>query len=434
VNNLGMWGEFDVADSACLAYFGDLSEGGCRGGDRVYSAQLLNASGSWEAACAQTPHTFSGVTFATPSRCVPAATGMWGEFDLPDARCGGFSVQGTISYQDDSGVVHDMTGAEVELWSCGASFEGMCSWGKLATGNTDGSGAYSIAVPGPRAPDDQYVVRIVAANDAAYVYQQDTASVFFADLNAPTVATRGDFVLDFSRSFSNLDQDGWIGRHLHAAQVLRDARAFTLAYRDPREADALGRVVVGPKFVTEVPFMNSGIIHIHPDRLFEDRTLLHEYAHFVQENIGAYYPDGRSHSQEDITDPQYAFFEGFPEFFASAVLLMRVPPGAPPQELGAYTAKPCGGESVEGRVEDGLFLLMGDGDNSVCGSLTGRQRASCDRAVYRERAGIIMGIIDNELDYSMPGDKNLLTFRDAWRTRGGPAYLDSVYAKIGICM
>jgi hypothetical protein len=82
-----MWGEFDVADSACDPYWGSVDNGGCRKIDtRRYTATIQRAR-DWIGDCKRTPLTVQGHLYATPSRCGQDALHAWGEFDVTDAVC-----------------------------------------------------------------------------------------------------------------------------------------------------------------------------------------------------------------------------------------------------------------------------------------------------------------------------------------------------------
>ncbi len=98
-----MWGEFDVSDATCEAnwaapvgteYYTHQDDGcqtsGTYAGKHKYSSRLWNIEGmSWEAGCAITPLTLAGKTYPVPHECVNTggATGMWGEWYVPDSRC-----------------------------------------------------------------------------------------------------------------------------------------------------------------------------------------------------------------------------------------------------------------------------------------------------------------------------------------------------------
>jgi hypothetical protein len=86
----GMWGEFDIEDTSCVAEWKSFKPDKCVAtGVRQYSAQLNVPTGaSWEAACEGTGATIQGQAFAKPDRCKNEGVGgMWGEFDVKDDSC-----------------------------------------------------------------------------------------------------------------------------------------------------------------------------------------------------------------------------------------------------------------------------------------------------------------------------------------------------------
>ncbi len=90
----GMWGEWDVSDSTCVARWYEIGDRGCacdKGpGVRRHSARLLDVppGQTWEDACASTPAPAgTAVAGTTPTRCINAWGGMWGEWDIPDRGC-----------------------------------------------------------------------------------------------------------------------------------------------------------------------------------------------------------------------------------------------------------------------------------------------------------------------------------------------------------
>lgn len=98
-----MWGEFDVPDNSCEAnwaalvgteYYTHQDDGcvtsGTYAGLHKYSSRLWNIPDnySWEKACNQMSMTLAGKTYDSPDACVnTGATGMWGEWYIPDSRC-----------------------------------------------------------------------------------------------------------------------------------------------------------------------------------------------------------------------------------------------------------------------------------------------------------------------------------------------------------
>lgn len=440
INNAGMWGEFDnVRDESCAPRWDAFVPGACVAGQRVYSARLWNITGDWAAACAATPAPIAGQVYSPPRlHCISrGAGGMWGEVNIPDGACADLTIRGKVSYEDGSPVPRLYTFGTVELWVCGTWVGPSCSWSKLDSSRTDGNGHFVFAVPGARDLEDRYVVRVVAENSAAYVYAQNTLNLFYADLGPEQVATSIKRELIFNRNFGNSGDDLYVGRHLNAAQKLLPARSLIDRFRDQSEVDTVGKVAVSPHTRTGTAFTNLGTIHINPNQLLSDTTLVHEYAHFAQESIGTYYLDPRSHSNCMISDPKYAWFEGFPKFFENAVQLFYPaaflpPPVTAPTSISSFSAS-CAGispaDSVEGTVADILFLLINDSDGA-CGAGV---NVICVEKVRSARASLIFGIFDNEFDYSKPGDKNIRQFRPAWIARGGARdYINKIYEKFGL--
>lgn len=87
----GMWGQFDVKDSACVAHWDTPKDDGCRQrGVRKYSAILRDIPRhvNGTIACNATSLTLAGQHFAKPNRCSDQGVGgVWGEFDVADVNC-----------------------------------------------------------------------------------------------------------------------------------------------------------------------------------------------------------------------------------------------------------------------------------------------------------------------------------------------------------
>jgi hypothetical protein len=87
----GEWGEWDIPDAACNAYWGGPQDDGCSSvGIRTYSARLWNIppGQAWNTACQGTLIDIEGQIFASPTRCFDyGAGGEWGEWDIPDSAC-----------------------------------------------------------------------------------------------------------------------------------------------------------------------------------------------------------------------------------------------------------------------------------------------------------------------------------------------------------
>jgi hypothetical protein len=381
-----------------------------------------------------------------------------------DPQCKVTTIKGNISFAESSlsSAQRAASNAEIELWVCGTWFASACSWSRLSGGKTDDAGNYQWLIAGNRDVRDQYQVRVYARNSAAIVWQQDTVSNFWTDVSPSSVAASAtNPVVNISRHFGNTGSELFASMHLNAATKLLAAREFALRFRDGSETDTLGRVIVSPAIVTGTAFTNSGVIHVNPNVAFDDRVLVHEYGHFVQESIGAYYLWPSEHDGCFIGDhnspsnsAEFAWFEGFPEFFSMAVRMyfntrFTTPVTTRTIDLpSSYVQLPCGAlgmqgangqritpEAVESRVTDMLFLLMNDsGPPVVCqGLLTSAVYRSCATPIWDRNAKLVMSIIDKELDYSQPNPVNVYTFTKAWLTRGGSrAQLAAALTAVGM--
>lgn len=207
-------------------------------------------------------------------------------------------------------------------------------------------------------------------------------------------------------------------------------------------------------------FTNAGIIHLDPSEMFQEgRVLVHEYGHFVQESIGAYHmwPAHHDGCIAWVTDPavlinsaEYAWFEGFADFFSDAVREYSADSFTernPPNTVPAYQlpSPPCpalgkpgpagviGPDAIEMRVEDVLYLLMND-DGFFCGQPadTAAYRG-CAAPIWEKNARLIMSIFDKELDADRPGPADVNRFAVAWLARGGDrAKLIAALKAVGI--
>ena len=109
---------------------------------------------------------------------------------------------------------------------------------------------------------------------------------------------------------------------------------------------------------TGTAFTNSGVIRVNPNDMFNEVTLVHEYGHFAQESIGAYYLWPSVHDGCFIGSPsapgntrEFAWFEGFPAFFSKAVRMVsaaRYRTTESPQTLSSFTLVPCAAIGLSG--------------------------------------------------------------------------------------
>jgi hypothetical protein len=138
----GEWGEWDIPDSACKAYWGGLQDNGCSSaGIRTFAARLWNIppGQSWGVACQGTPITIQGQTFASPIRCVDRGiAGEWGEWDISDNACNpspspAITFSPTITYVDANGYSYNETSDKWKQLCSGLPCFAALQWPDYAT-------------------------------------------------------------------------------------------------------------------------------------------------------------------------------------------------------------------------------------------------------------------------------------------------------------
>ena len=180
--------------------------------------------------------------------------------------------------------------------------------------------------------------------------------------------------------------------------------------------------------------------------MFDDVTLLHEYAHFLEEKISKFAPIASIHdgckatmigdaTATPINSPEHAWMEGFADYFAAAVIA-SLPTGrtavfgiatgagleAPP---GIFSVPSCAlvratfpADTIELDVAAVLWDLLDGGFTESADTVSGR-----DVEIFR--------IFDREL--STPFDPTIEDFRAAWVARGLPAAaLGRIYTLNGL--
>src|SRR5262245_1860036 len=368
------------------------------------------------------------------------------------------TITGTFRYLDrDSNVdgtvttstLRPIVAATVEIYACAPGAN--CDSSPSATATTDGAGSISASVTRPAGTT--YALRVYATNDAAVVwpkvvfptgpyYQQpgepDGAPITHV-VNSPTET------LDFSYDFNAF----WPAAHFNMADTIRLGRQYALARRDPLESDLIPQVSVQPSSgwagVSHYDFTIDQLL-IKDSDMFDDVSLLHEYAHFLEEKISKFAPIASIHdgckataigdaTATPINSPEHAWMEGFADYFAAAVI-SSVPSGrtavfgiatganleAPP---GIFSVPSCTlvraslpADAIELDVAAVLWDLVDGGVGESADTVSGR-----DVEVFR--------IFDHEL--STPWDPTIEDFRAAWVARGLPAAaLGRIYTLNGL--
>ncbi|MGK5114446.1 hypothetical protein [Geodermatophilus sp. CPCC 205506] len=352
------------------------------------------------------------------------------------------SVTGSFTYQDGTRP-RPIAFAEVEVWRFAPRILGIWAWGKDFSLTTDAAGRISARY-GYDGPGIIYALRIFASNYAAVVWPNDAvhSEPFREQPGEPDGApiqrttTNAGQVMDFSYAFD----DGWTPQHFNLADAIRHGYDFAVARRDPAESDPIPRVGVQPTSASgtwyNAPF---DTIAINTTDVMNDLVALHEYSHFLEEQIGslpwivsshdfceATLPGGNviyGPGGDIINSPELAWMEGFADWFAQAVA--RNNPGAGSSGIGGtptvgqLESPGCGpsGDYIEGNVAGALWDLT---DGPSAGEPTDNQ-SGWETTIFQ--------IMDRELDVPPgAGDwPSMRGFRGAWLGRGlGAPTLDPI--------
>ena len=386
------------------------------------------------------------------------------------------TITGTFRFQDRTPSspptwtsLRPIASATVEVRSC-APVLGACPWWSFeAFTTTDGTGSFSVPLTF-RGAGLRYSVRVYATNPAVEVwpkvlvptapYWQEPGQPDGAPISRTVTAATDR--LDFSYDFVEF----WSAAHFNIADTMLAGRTYAAANRDPSEFDPFGAVKVqatsawpGTDFFNHL----TNTITIVGQDMFEDFTLLHEYAHFLEKELSHFAPIPAMHdgcfarmigTGTPINSEEHAWMEGFADYFA-AVVRVGNPPGRFEATLGAGTPRtgalenPIGfasavtacsgvtpmfaGDQIElfsaGVLWD-LFDQVGDPREPFCtGCSTVIAAETTDALARRDRE--VFQIFDRELDAA--AQPRMRDFRVAWLARGLPAAaLGSIWTANGL--
>jgi hypothetical protein len=337
--------------------------------------------------------------------------------------------------------------AKVEIWR----FRSRCflcpwTWAKDATTWTDANGSISLGIPFA-GKGVVYGVRVFATNNAAIVYRnapllptppfhrepgEDNGHIIHKTEHSPSD------VLDFQTTTFR----GWSAQHFNIAEVARQGKLYADARRAPGETDPIRPANFQPTSAFDSYYNPvNDTVYINSADVNQDFLILHEYAHYLQEQISSFAPVPTRHTgcimrtvqapYHIINTPELAWMEGFADYFAQAVgysdssntlsgsrywlgVLERahlycddLPSGIP-------------GDAVEYFVAGTLFDLFDkpeDYEYEEHDTL-----ARMDRQIFE--------IFDRELDRYVVWPPTITSFRHAWMDRSLPgAELDRIMAK-----
>jgi hypothetical protein len=351
--------------------------------------------------------------------------------------CTGTRVTGTLRYRDTGGPAPLRFDA-VEVWRYRPRHAfGVWGWGVDATTTTNFAGQVDVCLPF-MATGEVVAMRVFASNYGATVWPNTAvhSQPFFQDPGEPdgakiqrTITGPGQ-PADFSYDFV----DAWTPQHYHLAETVRRAFDYADANRAPGEAEPLPPANVQPGApVVTTSFYNpvTDTLEIINSDVFNDRAVLHEYGHYVHDQIGTFPAIAALHNGCTATDllgkpinnPDLAFQEGFSNAFADAV----------------ERANPAGTFAGAVQVVESPFcsVTTGPGD-TVENFVGGALRDLGDTVTPAEpfdtianRFGTVVSILDRELDGNYHA--GIYDVRNAWLARGLPrAAFDAILTGNGI--
>lgn len=197
------------------------------------------------------------------------------------------TVTATLRFLDGDGDLVPITEAKVEVWRFRGP--GIWGWNNDRTVFTNSQGQMSTVLDF-RGPGVIYGLRVFATNRAAEVYTQDIYTApFYREPGRPgpeihRTAMASSDVLDFSYDFA----DTWARNHFNAADAILRGRAYADARRDPGETDTIPRIAVLMTSANTFYDPVSHLMRLWAGHALDDFTILHEYAHFLQEQISSF--------------------------------------------------------------------------------------------------------------------------------------------------
>lgn len=343
------------------------------------------------------------------------------------------TLRGTFNYHDSADLqLHPIIDAKVEVWRYAPGFLGIWGWGKASTVYTDDSGSINTQLA-LVASGEVIALRVFATNHAAVVWPESTVHTtpFYREPGEPdgqpihrTARSNSD-VLSFSYDFA----ETWSAQHYNIAEALRRAAVYANANL-PKH---LPLVNAQPTTITSnnSSFYNpvNDTVTINTVSSFDDYVMIHEYGHFIEEQIGSLPWTPSTHTLCMYTDSGLAWMEGFSDYFGMAV--RRTP-------LGNGLV----GSFFDYDIEPGTACSSGDPHDRIeyfiAAALYDLADASIDRNSTAETHDFVQGMdsvilaIVDQMDAfgSVP---TIWSFRNAWIGRGlNRNDLDRILVKHGM--
>jgi hypothetical protein len=379
----------------------------------------------------------------------------------PPFQDGNVKVQVDLHYAQTPAAPKNVVDVLVEIWSL-APRPGLAgyAWAKDAEGRTDALGHLSVDLPFSK-QDVKYALRIFPKSGGAsccYGWSPNEGQVFIgwvepgADVPGgtpqyETARNPGD-VVKFDHTFTG----DW-GSVFNTLDVLGHAAAFARANKtDTSDAVGVARIGLAGKGPNDASWFDPVYytMNLTPDDRWRDLTILHEYAHYLQAQMGslAWIPSEHngctpntitvirpggavSSYQGNIAPPdirmQQAWLEGFADWFAEAARWSdpasydppaSMPPGGgqPPSTLESSSCTPEPSERVflpnYGDVmENHVAAYLWDLTDAFSSS------EPWDRLGGPDMTRQVFAVFDRDLD--TPAWPTVITFTQAMSGRGG---------------
>lgn len=349
-------------------------------------------------------------------------------------------ITGTFDYQD-FGTTTPIANATVEIYR---HRPGQIGWSMDMIAFTNASGELDVTIP--YAGNNVLTsLRIYADNPAVRVLKQDDPfQTFYQKPGWPSTelqltTTSPASVLDFSHTFP----DEWSAAHYNAAEAARIAKAYADARRDPFETDPIEKLDVQIQNNAANTYFDpiSHRIRISVVNALSDRTVIHEYAHYLEQKISSFAGQATWHDGcrflsaappwgLPVGNAGLAWMEGFADYFSAAVqranplTVQSGPYGdgtTPTSRLESPTCVTSTPEATEDFVGGALWDLV-DGSNEAGDRYCSSSSLATDTIIFQ--------IFDRELGHLGNQNPTLQLFLDAWIARGLdlPPLLGSTFA------
>ncbi|NYZ61137.1 thrombospondin type 3 repeat-containing protein [Candidatus Micrarchaeota archaeon] len=402
-------------------------------------------------------------------------------------RCGMVRINGTLMYADSRGPsgnnLKAIRNVEVKLttydYSGYAAQPMPTSW----TTNTDSHGNFEFIIP--RSPGTGYGIRLKAYNWAARVekdFDGDNEYVYFENMrtgnydtlmlvNATGQVDAGVFVArqtyrelyesnrqhdidgrwyeDRTKDLPNMHPSIMMGTAGYFNMIEAIAMARAWADRNRNDDDTITQADIQYPDSVDTPMYSTFWCEIDMPSSFGgsdpsliDEPAIHEFGHALEDDISNIDWTGGAHSICTNNDEEFAWNEGFPEFFAGFIVnkYRNDPNYWLDARSGTFTsleAPDCG--TLNSNIEGAVAATLWDFVDAPGGAYEGSVVESFDNIATGEGgASVIFKIFDDEMDNLVDApDICELVWEDggwkaAYRGRSEATLIDPILAHYGI--